>query len=219
MLLLLIPQGLGSAGLDVSASVGDVLYRLGFQGPADIAQANAWVTAAELYQFADEAAKHLSYKAGVFVTYDASITVLAGTAAYTLPTTHVFTLAAWVGNQPLRMTTVRDLFALDARWGTTTGAPKRASLEAGSVGTITLYPKPTAGDTLGQVCQSHPAALVAGASAVELPSVCQDYFSYAMLAGSRGKESEAGMPEMAAHFRQRMDLYEAVIEHLWGPGQ
>jgi hypothetical protein len=92
-------------------------------------------------------------------------------------------------------------------------------MDAGSVGTVTLYPNPLTGGTVTQVCQEFPAAIVLGASAVLLPTVLGDYFTYAMLAGARGKESEAAMPEMAGHFEQRMKLYEQVIEHLWGPGQ
>jgi hypothetical protein len=48
--------------------------------------------------------------------------------------------------------------------------------------------------------------------------VLQDYFTYAMLAGALGKESEQAMPEMARHYGQRIGLYEQVMDHLWGSG-
>jgi hypothetical protein len=140
-------------------------------------------------------------------------------AVYELPAARVFTLYAMAGAQPLRITRVADLWALDARWPTTTGDPQRCSFDAGRVGTVTIYPSPASGGTLGQVCQETPATIQAGASAVALPTVVQDYFSYAMLAAARGKESEARMEEMARHFGERLRLYEQVIAQLWGPGQ
>jgi len=225
MLLLLIPQGPAGtgppptvSGLDVAASLADVIYRLGFQGLNDFG-AEPWVSTDELYQFADEAAKKIAYQSGVFLTLDASITVTPGTAVYELPATHVYTLAAALGNAPLRITPVRDLWALDANWAATSGPSTRCSFDAGSVGTISLYPSPTAGGSLNQVCQEFPPQVQAGASAIALPTVLQDFLSYAMLAGARGKESEAAMPEMAAHFAERCALYEQIIEHLWGAGQ
>jgi hypothetical protein len=219
MLLLLIPQGTAATGLDVRNALLDAVYRLGLQDLTDLVASGCWVTVAELYQWADEAAKQLSYKAGVFVVNDSSITVVAGTAAYSLPATHVFTVAAWLGTTPLRVTPVRELWALDATWPASTGPASRVSIDAGCVGTITVYPKPTAGGTLSQVCQEFPSAIVEGSTTVALPRVLEDYFTYAMLAGARGKESDAAMPEMAKHFRERMGLYEQVMEHLWGPGQ
>ena len=219
MLLLLLRTAAAATGLDVANAVRDVVYRLGFQGSADLAASGSWVTGAELYQWADDAAKKLSCQAGVFVVYDDSITVVAGTAAYPLPASHVFTLVAALGTGTLRITSVRDLEALDALWAASTGAAQRCSLDAGAVGTITLYPNPVTGGTLKQVCQEFPAAVAEGSATVALPSVLQDYFSYAMLAGARGKESEAAMPEMAAHFAERVKLYERVIAHLWGAGQ
>jgi hypothetical protein len=75
------------------------------------------------------------------------------------------------------------------------------------------------GGTLAQVCQEFPPAVQDGNSRLALPAVLQDHSSYAMPAGAREKESEAAMPEMADHFRQRLKLYGQVIEHLWGPGR
>lgn len=205
--------------LDIANSVADVLYRLGFTDSTDLANNSAWLTSTELYQWADEEGKALSYRTGLFVTYDTSITVTSGTAAWTLPSNHVFTVAAWLGTQPLRITRVADLWALDSLWSATSGPAKRASLDAAGVGTIVLYPNPTSGGTLAQVCAEFPSTIASGSSTISLPLVLQDLFSYAMLAGARGKESEAAMPEMAKHFRDRVTMYEQVIQHLYGPGQ
>lgn len=216
MLLLLLPQGSEQPALDANACLADAVYRLGFQGYSDLSGADSWVTPSELFGFADDAAKRLSYQAGVFVTADNSVTISGGLAAYSLPAKHIFTVAAWLGAAPLRITPVRDLWALDGAWPETTGPAARCSFDAGSIGTVTLYPIPSVGGALLQVCQVMPDEITAGATVVALPTCMQSYFTYAMLAGARGKESEAAMPEMAEHFRQMAGLYEAVAAHLWG---
>lgn len=217
MLLLLIPQG-GAQGLELQVSLNDVVYRLGLASGAELSAPNCWVGSGELFQYADDAAKRLAYLSGVFLAWDASITVIASTATYNLPASHVFTVAAWLGTTGLRITPVRDLWALDGNWPATTGPATRCSLDAGAVGILTLYPNPTAGGTLGQVCQEFPPTIQAGNSALALSPILQDYFSYAMLAGARGRESDYAQPEMAEHYRQRMALYEQIIHDLWGPG-
>jgi hypothetical protein len=203
--------------LDVAASYADAIYRLGFGSVQELTSVS-WVTGAELYQWADEAVKRLAYLSGVFLTEDVSLTLVPGTAVYALPASHVFTIAAWFNGSPLRATAVRDLWALDATWPTTSGSPTRFSEDAGSVGTITIYASPIVGGALALIAQEFPAAIVAGASALELPTVLQDYFTDAMIAGARGKESEAAMLDVASHLQERMKLYEAVIDHLYGSG-
>ena len=211
--------------VDALNSLNDAIYRLGFQSLADCT-ANGYVSPAELYQFADDAAKHLSYQVGIFTGLDTSIPVTAGVGVYSLPANHVFTLLAWVApqagvggsNQLLRSTPVGNLFALDNTWATTAGESNRYSLDAGSVGTITLYPLPINSGVLNQICQEYPATVAAGASQLALPSVLQDYLTMAMICGARGKESDSAMPEIASHMKQRLDLMDALIAHLWGPG-
>lgn len=209
--------------IDAADSLADAWFRLGFLSSAELATEDYWVTTGELYQFADDAAKKMAYAVGAFPAVDTSITLVAGTASYALPASHVFTLLAWIVYaglpvQFLRFSTVGQLFALDANWATTSGDPVRASLDAGSVGTITLYPNPVSAGTLDQVCQEFPA-VSSESSTLALSEVMQDAFTYAMLAGARGKQSDAAMPDMAAHFSQRVDLYSQVADHLWGPGQ
>ena len=204
--------------VDTANSVNDVVYRLGFLSLADLVANAVWLTRAELYQWADDAAKRLSYESGLFLAWTRVSPWWRGRRCIPCPTA---TSSRWRfgGPEPLRITRVEDLWALDGSWGATSGDPKRCSMDAGSVGTITLYPKPAQGGTLGQICQEYPATISQGSSQVGVPSVLQDYFSYALLAGVWGKESPAAMGEMAEHYRKRMELYEQVIEHLWGPGQ
>lgn len=207
---------------DVATSIADIWFRLGFLSAAELATNTLWLTTTELYQFGDDAGKRLSRLAGVFLVVDASIAVLATTPAYSLPASHVYTVAAWIvyaGSplQILRLTSVGQLFGLDANWATTTGNPTRASLDAAGVGTVTLYPIPIAVGTLDQICQEYPA-IAFGSSSVPVCPLLQDYFSYALLSAALGKESDFAKPEVAAHCAERMKLYEAIAAHLWGPG-
>jgi len=216
-------QPAGAAVCDVQASLLDCLYRLGFQPAGDIG-ASSWVTPAELLQFADDMAKKLTSEHELFIQWDTTIAIVAGTALYGEPAAHIATiLAAFFPAagpvQILRITSQRDLWALDGNWVTTSGNPTRLSLDAGGVGTCTVYPNPLAGGTLGQVLQEWPAAFGAGATTIAVPVVLQDLFTYAMLAGAKGKESDHSDMEMAKHYQQRADLYEQVCAHLWGKGE
>lgn len=209
--------------IDVANCITDSWFRLGFLNSTELATGSYWVTVAELYQFGDDAAKKLAYTVGIFSVTDNSISIVAGTAAYSLPTSHVFTVLAWIvyAGQPvqlLRPTTVGQLFALDGNWPTTTGDSKRISMDAGSVGTATLYPNPIQNGTLNQICQEFQA-VASGSSTLTISPVLQDMLTYALLAGARGKESDSRMAEMADHFQKRVDMYAQICDHLWGPGQ
>ena len=213
--------------VNVTSSVADCIYRLGFQNLSDAQATDAYCSESELYQFADDAAKRLSYQLGVFVTLDDSIAVTAGIASYNLQTNHVFTIFAWVAPLPsvggsvqiLRATPVNNLFALDDTWAFSSGEANRYSLDAGAVGTITLYPTPVNSGTLRQIAQEFPAAVAVGNAQLSLPSVLQDYFSMAMICAARGKESDQAIPEITDHIKHRLDLYGQVINQLYGPGQ
>ncbi len=117
----------------------------------------------------------------------------------------------------LRPTSEAELFALDATWPLTSGAPTRISLDAGGDGTATLYGIPVADGTLAQIMQQViPGTLASGASTIAMPSVLQDYFTDSIIRASRSKESDFRMPEVSDHLAQRMALYETVIKHLFG---
>jgi hypothetical protein len=240
--------------LDLQNSVNDIWYRLGFLSLVEMQAAGAWVTETELFTFLDEAAKRLAYEAGLFVTVDSSIPIVAGNPVLQLPLTHVYTLLAavltlsgaiagtgaewgtvpwgtvpWGGNTPftlgtvvsyalLRLTSARDLWALDNVWPTTTGNPKRASLDANAVGSLTLYPIPVAAGILFQVCQEFPN-VSAAASQIPLPTVMQDYFSDSAICQAKRKESEMADNALADHMEQRCKMYEAVFEQYFGGGQ
>lgn len=213
--------------INAFVSALDAIFRLGYQTYSDAQASGAYATDAELFQFADDAAKLLAYRVGVLMSLDSSVTITAGVSVYNLQGNHVFTVYAWVAPLPnvggsvqlLRATPVNNLFALDDTWASSSGEATRYSLDAGSVGTITLYPTPVNSGILNQICQEYPATVSYSNLFIDLPYVLQDYLTYSILAAARGKESDQAMPEMAAHFKERTKLYEQVCESLYGPGQ
>jgi hypothetical protein len=203
--------------VNLTDCIADCWFRLGFQSAAELAATGAWVTVAELNRFADDAVKHLSRMTALFLTYDNSITIVGLTAAYALPAPHVYTESAWIdGAQQLRITGVATLFALDQAYGLTLGPPKRVSFDAAGAGFAVLYPVPTGGGTLAQIMLALPAD---SASTLPVPLVLQDYFSDAMIAGGRSKESDNAMPEVSEHLKERLKMYETVFRQYWGPGR
>ena len=186
-----------------------------------MARDDRWVTLNELYQFADDAAKALARSTSLFLVYDASIDVTAATPIYALPPGWVWSESAWLAYaagpvQLLRLSTVGQLFALDAQWSAASGNPLRLSLDAAGVGNGVLYPAPVAPATLAGVLGLCPPAVGASSSALPLSPVLQDYFTYLMLGGARGKESDSQMADVADHCRERAKLYEATIAHTSG---
>ena len=203
--------------MDVTNSVTDCWWRLGFLSLADLDAVDSYVKSNELYGFADEAAKLLASRTGAFLTTE-TLAVTAGLARYILPPANLFTLAVFLDGKDLRISPWRELAALDAQWVATSGTPTRASFDADAPGLLTLYPRPTAGGTLTLICAEAPATITAGASTVNVPQVFQDYFSFAALAGARGKESEGRQEEMSDHYAARAELYRTIGAYLFGPG-
>jgi hypothetical protein len=170
----------------------------------------------EFYQWADEAAKRLASNCGVFVERDASTTTSPNVAQYPVPAGFVDAIHVSADGRALRPTSVAELDALDSTWPVTTGVVQRYSMDAAGELTITLYRIPLDGESLAFVYHRFPADITAVASVINVASPIADYFRYAMLAEARRKQSEGAMPEMAAHFDERVALYEKVICSYWG---
>jgi hypothetical protein len=83
--------------MNLANCIGDAWFRLGFQSAVEAAAVGAWVTAAELYQFADDAVKRLARTTALFLTYDSSIEVTPFVSIYQNIAAQVFTESAWIG--------------------------------------------------------------------------------------------------------------------------
>jgi len=191
-----------------------MLGRLGAQAWDDL----EWLTESELYTYFDEAAKQLA-RSGVFVDEDSTVTLSAGESQYTTPAGWISSVRVSGAQGVLRPASTFELEALDSAWETAQGPPYRYSMDAGPLGTVTLYPQPTANqqhETLTHVYHRFPPDVSTAQTAVPVPEPVADYFAYFALQRARGKESEGAMPEMAAHFAERVQMYEQILASYWG---
>lgn len=170
-------------------------------------------TEAELYEFADELAQAVS-RFGIFVERS-EIAVTSGSAAYSLPVRFAALFHLSLNNTSLSAAGVDELEALDSSWPTAAGTVSRYVLDVVGLSTVTLYKIPGAPGTLTLLVSTYPA--IANSSAIaRAASPVGDYWKYGILKAARSKEGEGMMPDVAAHCRERMSLYEALFERYWG---
>ena len=217
LVLVFAPQGAAIAGIDFRDVLARLYPRLNAASAATLVR---W-TDAELYQWADEAAKRLARSFGVFVERDASTALVAGTGTYAAAARHVSTVHASADSTALYARTAQELEALDALYVETQAAggklPSGFLSEAGAAGSATrVYPLPSAGGTLGLIMHRYPAAIASSNYTLSVPLCLTEYFSWWMLAEARRKESQAKMPEIAEHFAERVGLLDQVIQRYWG---
>jgi hypothetical protein len=201
---------------DLTNTANDFLGRIGAVTFADCAD---WLTEDEVFTYFDEAAQRLA-ELGLFVASQA-FPVTAGAAQYPMPANWIDSLHVDVDGQQLRPTSTAELEALDSAWPQETcddnQLPSRYSMDAASLGTITLYPVPSdASDTLTSVSHVSPATLAAATPLAPIPAVVSDYFLYFALQRARGKESPNQMPEIAAAAAEQCALYEQIFASYWG---
>lgn len=211
LVLLLAPQGAAVTGLDLTAAVDAVMPALNAASPEEL----VYWTEDELYEWADEAAKRLARFAGGFVERDTATAVVGGTAVYAVPARHVSTIHAGIDGRALRAASVQEIEAGDTTWPETAGSPVRWIADGEGTEKLRLYPKPTAGGALELVFHRY-ANVQKGAAIVLAPGCLREYFTFAVLAEARGKESKMAMPDIAQWARGMAGLYEEVCRQYWG---
>jgi hypothetical protein len=216
MLLLLLPQGPAPpSGVHLASVIAEQLAALGATSFTDL----DWTSEAEMYQWADEAGKRLANRTGFWVDREGGRAVGSGAHTHALPAGHVATVHVSLDDVTLRAMTAAELEALSAGWPADSGAVARFSIDAALPGNLRLYKVPTATGTMAIIYRRYRPRIESGSGPIPAPSPVGDYFGYAILAEARRKESDAAMPEMAAHFDERLKLFEQLIERYWGPGR
>ena len=200
---------------DLTTTANDVLARLGVVSWADL----NWATQDEVYGYFDEASLRLA-EMGLWV-YLETLTVLASTPQYVMPYGWLDSIHITMNGYQLRPTSVAELEALDSTWTQTQCAPNasptRYSMDAGPLGTITLYPVPAiANETLTSIDHCFNPTVTAASPMLPICSVIADYFLYFALQRLRGKESPYQMLDMAQSFAQQGQLYEAILTSYYG---
>lgn len=212
MLLILFNGGQAPAGgVAVRDVIGRLLPSLHCYRVADLQH---W-TEAELIDWATRELQSLAASIGVFAERS-TVTMVANQPTYAYPARHIRTVFAAIEGVTLRPATVAELAAIDDTWEAASGAIERIVPDFEGVDKFAVYKNPTAG---GQVitliyCQS-PELLEANAPTVAAPAIIADYTWWAMLREARRKETDAQMPEVAAHAGERLQLFEEVFRAYW----
>lgn len=219
-MLLIFSSGQGAAptGLNLAGAIADLYPALNASGAADL----VFWTEADLYEWADEAAKRLARVQGGFVDWDDSITVAEGVPTYNLAAGHLSTIHVSLDGRTLRPATVQELEARDGTWVETESDTVTRWLQDGE-GTerIRLWPTPGAAAGVDLLLIEHrlPETITAEAAVVQAPLCLRDYWPFYVLGEARGKEGKAAMPEVAEWCGEMTQLYERVCREYWGGAQ
>ena len=206
--------------IDTQALITELLPALNADSRSQLL---SW-TQDHLEQWIDDGLKRLARYAAVWVERDTSNTTANGTAEYSLPARHIATLHASYGTRPLRPASSIELEMRNPSYRTaaaTADLPPAywyEDLEGGSL--IGVTPVPIARVSLPLVCTMWPPAIDTAEvnTTVEAPQPLAGYLAMCVLAKAYGRESEMEMPDAAQHCEARLELYEHVFQHLYGPG-
>lgn len=205
-------------GIDTTQVVDELLASLHAGSRADL----TWWSEAQLIQWMDEALKRLSRIAMVFIgRQGASPLTRIGIASYTLPLQHVATLHISYSTSALRAGNMLELEARDDAFQSTQGTPNHwyEDLQGGT--SFALSPVPDEDDVpLPVIYEGWPTALDAGGeqTLVAGPAPLKGYLAFCVLAEAYGQEGEAEMPDLAAHAKGRMAMYEEMFTGYYGKG-
>jgi hypothetical protein len=176
-------------------------------------------TEADLIQWMDEALKRLAGLVALFVSRDTSLRTVAGLSTYALPANHVATLHVSVDGVPLRPGNMAELEAREPTFRALAGTPDHWYEDLIGTATMDLTPVPTvAGKTLAIVYAGWPDALDVAKTQVLVaaPAPVKGYLALAVLKEAYGRESDMEMPDVSAHSKARMDLFEQIWISYYG---
>ena len=205
--------------IDTTAIIQSILPDLHADTVADL---YFW-TEGDLIRWEDECVKRLARVAAVFVLRDDSRVARAGQPEYALPPRHVTTLHVSLGTVPLRPANMEELEGLDPAFQTTPGTPKHWYEDKLAAPELWLSPVPVAavaGTPVPMVFNSWPPELDAGKvnTTLAAPPPVKGYIAMAVLGAAYQIEGESEMPDVAAHCRGRLELYERTFQAYFGKG-
>jgi hypothetical protein len=184
---------------------------------ASVATLTSW-SETELYQWADEAVKRLARAAGVFVTRT-EIPIAALDNTIPLPAGHTGTIHVSLDGAILRPANESELSARDSDWENATGVVSRYTADTNGLDSLRVYKTPTADGTIALIAREHPADLAAASPNLAAPDPIGLYLRYLILAEARKREGDECMPDVAAHYQERLKLLDTVMQAYWGGGQ
>lgn len=211
------PTESASGSIDTTQVIDELLPLLHAGSRADL---TFW-TEADLIQWLDEAVKRLARVACVFVGRSASIRSVDEQATYDLPVRHVSTLHVSYVTTSLRPAGTLELEALDAGYQTGRGTPARWYQDLQGDATFGLAPVPdTNDDPIPVIYEGWPPELDGGGqnTLLSAPPPIRGYLAMCVLAAAYGREGECEMPDVAAHCRGRIQMYDQIFQSYYGAG-
>lgn len=203
---------------DVVTQMTEILPALHSLTESDL----VFVTGDEIIRLYDEAVKRLAANLTLFVAIDTSITLVSGQAEYSLPSRHLATIRIALPTGMLTASTSRRLEVKDDAFGTTTGTPTDWYQDKIGSGVFRLYPVPnTTGTVVTVIYLEYPAELDCERSTrtIPAPDWIVDMLDWEVLAEVYGQNSDAQMPEVAAHLKQLVGFYQQAAEADYGGGR
>lgn len=217
----LLPGGTGTDAPDGSLDTTEVIDHLLPDLHAESRAALTFWAEAELIRWLDEGLKRLSRIACVFVGRDTSILTVAGQAAYNLPARQVATLHVSLEAAPLRPANMLELEMRDPAFASAEGTPDHWYEDNLGAAKVALAPVPDTVDlSVPVIYAGWPPEIDAGKqnTMVEAPAPLKAYLAMCALAEAYGQEGEMEMPDVAAHCRGRMAMYEQLLASYYGEG-
>jgi len=212
MLALLFSGGQGTPqpGIDLGGTIRAAFPALGGRSEAQI----VFWTEAELYGFANEAAKRLA-KSGLWAKrVPISFSVSQSQAA--LPPDVISLIhATWESTAILPMSEL-ELSALDEGWSTRVANPNPTHYLREEFGFLTVFPLPTQLGNVNVVYFYSPGETSAVSPFLQMPGCLEPYISLGIIEAARRMESDGAMPEVSAACGQLMGLLYQAAEGYWG---
>lgn len=183
-----------------------------------------WWTEADLRTWGNEALQQLGRQALLFVRRDTGTLTVQSQREYTLPTRHLSTIHVTYNDEPLQPTDRSDIDALnagaDAAACATGESPTRWYEDTlGVHAAIGLFPTPYDAEIVAIIFSQAPELLVSTASTVPIPRCMAAFVEDWILGEAWQNDSDFAMPELAAHFRQKREMYLQLFRAYWGPKQ
>lgn len=200
-----------SGGIDIGQILDEALWSLHASSRADL----VFWTEAELIQFLDYSVRRLATKVAVFIGRSTGVTI-ASTAAVALPTEHIATIHVSVNGVSIRPACTMELEARDEDYLTTEGTPDAWYEDLLGSGVIGLAPVPDAVYTMTEIYSGWQPQLDKLQPLVAGPPPLKAYLTMCLLAECYGKEGEMEMPDVAAHCRGRVAMYEEMMQAYYG---
>lgn len=202
-------------GIDTDQVIDEALPALHAGSRAEL---EFW-TVGNLIEWLDEGVKRLAVKAGVFITRATTLTV-ATQAAYASPPRHCSTIHVSVGSTPLRPSGTIEMEARNPSYQTTPGTPAYWYQDLQGMDVIALTPVPDSEQTLAEIYEAWPETLDAGGQTTSVPGPAplKGYLTMHLLAEAYGREGEIESPDIAAHCRGMVAMYDQMFKGYYGAG-